>query len=66
MKANINEQFLKRNVRRTLLLRVPWTVSISTKGILGLSSINLAKSLNVLPALSVDFLVIGCVDFFLD
>ncbi|WP_154568062.1 hypothetical protein [Clostridium botulinum] len=46
-------------------LRLTWTVSIATTSRLGLSSINLTKSLKVLPALAVDSLITGAVNFFL-
>ncbi|WP_157453624.1 hypothetical protein [Clostridium sartagoforme] len=51
MKNRINEQFLNIRVTRTLPRPVQWTIFISTTGILGLSSINLTKSLKALPTL---------------
>lgn len=65
MKANIKEQFLNINVRSTLPIRIPLTVSMSTTGIFGFSSRNLTKSSKVLPTLSAEFFIIGAVDFFL-
>lgn len=56
MKNRINEQFLNIRVTRTLPPPVQWTIFISTTGILGLSSINLTKSLKALPTLSVSSL----------